>query len=69
MVPQIKQVVAEYVQHVLNIPFVPPFSYKRGLLRDDSGPNRLFFTFLFCDKALGSHITPQTELRYGLGRV
>ena len=46
MVSEIQQVVAEYVQRVLNIPFVPPFSYERGLLRDDGGPNRLFFTFL-----------------------
>ena len=46
MVSQIQQVVAEYVQRVLNIPFVPPFSYERGLLCDDGGPNILFFTFL-----------------------
>ena len=42
MVSEIQQVIAEFVQRGLNIPFVPPFSYERGLLRDDGGPNRFF---------------------------
>ena len=46
---QLQQVVAKYVQHVKEISFVPVFSYGRGLLRDDGGPNRFFFTFIFCD--------------------
>ena len=49
---EIQQIVPEYVQRVQDIPNVPSLSYGRGLLRDDGGPNRLFFTFLFCDKAL-----------------
>jgi hypothetical protein len=51
VVSEIQQIVPEYVQCVQDIPFVPSFSYGRGLLRDDGGLNRLFFTFLFRDKA------------------
>jgi hypothetical protein len=40
------------VQRVQEISFVPRFSYGRGLLRDDDGPNRVFFTFLFATKHL-----------------
>ena len=40
MVSQLQQVVAQYVQRVQEISFVPGFSYGRGFLRDDGGPNR-----------------------------
>jgi len=52
MVSHILEVVRECVQRVQELPFVPRFSYERGLLRDDGGPNRLFFTYIFCDEAL-----------------
>ena len=51
IVSELQQVVGEYVKHLLGMYFVPPFSFGRGLYRDDGGPNRLFFTYLFCDKS------------------
>jgi len=52
MVSEILKVVGEYVQQLQGMSYVPPFFFQRGLYRDDGGPNRLFFTYLFCDKAL-----------------
>ena len=51
IVSELQQVVGEYVKQLLGMYFVPPFSFGRGLYRDDGGPNRLFFTYLFCDKS------------------
>ena len=48
MVSELVQVVGEYVQQLQGMSFVPPFSFGRGMYRDDGGPNRLFFTYLFC---------------------
>ena len=45
------KVVGEYVKQLQGMSFVPPFSFERGLYRDNGSPNRLFFTYLFCDKA------------------
>jgi hypothetical protein len=52
MVSEILQVVGQNVQQLHGMLFVPPFSFGRGLYRDDGGPNRLFFTYHSCDKAL-----------------
>ena len=49
---EMHQVVSKYVQLLQAKSYVPPFSYGRGLLRDDGGPNRLFFMYLFGDEAL-----------------
>ena len=62
MVTQLQQVIAKYVKRVEEIPFVPLFSYGRGLLRDDGGPNRFFFTFLFCDQALAIAFLQEVKL-------
>ena len=62
VVSQLQQVVAKYVQRVKEISFVPVFSYGRGLLRDDGGPNRFFFTFLFCDQALAIALLQEVKL-------
>ena len=47
MVSELVQVVGEYVQQLQGMSFVPPFSFGRGMYRDDGGPNRLFFMYLF----------------------
>jgi hypothetical protein len=47
-----QEVVVKYMQRVLQKSNVPRFSYGRGLLRGDGGPNILFFTYLFGDDAL-----------------
>jgi hypothetical protein len=31
---------------------VPGFSYGRGMLRYDGGPNKFFFMYLFCDQPM-----------------
>jgi len=49
---EIQQVVAKYVGLMQLKSYVQPFSYGRGLLRDDGGPNRLFFKYLFGHNAL-----------------
>jgi len=54
MVSEILEVVGEYVKQLQGMSYVPPFSFERGLYRDDGGPNRLFFTYLFCDKVLAN---------------
>jgi hypothetical protein len=62
MLSKIQQVVAKYVERVHEKPYVPPFSYGRGLLRDDGGPNRLFFTYLFVDDALAVSFLQDVKL-------
>jgi hypothetical protein len=52
MVSEMKEVVEKYIQRVQQKTNVPRYSYGRGLLRDDGGPNRLIFTYLFGDDAL-----------------
>ena len=62
MVSEILKVVGEYVQRLQGMSYVPPFSFQRGLYRDDGGPNRLFFTYLFCDKALAIRFLQDVKL-------
>ena len=62
MVWQLQQVVAKYVQRKKEISFVTVFSYGRGLLRDYGGPNRFFFTFIFCDPALAIAFLQEVKL-------
>jgi len=62
MVSELVQVGGEYVQQLQGMSFVPPFSFGRGLYRDDGGPNRLFFTYLFCDKALAIRFLTDVKL-------
>ena len=47
-----QEVVVKYMELLQQKSYVPRFSYGSGLLRDDGGPNRLFFTYLFRDDAL-----------------
>jgi hypothetical protein len=42
-----QEVVLKYMERVQQKSYVPQFSYGRGLLRDDGGPNRLFLTYMF----------------------
>jgi len=62
MVAELQQIVEQYVHRVQEISFVSDFSYGRGLFRDDGGPNRLFFTILFCDKALSIAFLKEAKL-------
>jgi hypothetical protein len=52
MASKLQEVVVKYMERVQQKTNVPRFSYGRGLLRDDGGPNRLFFTYLFGNDAL-----------------
>jgi hypothetical protein len=52
MASQIQEVFVKYMERVLQKLDTPRFSYWRGLHRDDGGPNRLFFAYLFNDYAL-----------------
>jgi len=61
-VSHILEVVREYVERLQGLPFVPRFSYGRGLFRDDGGPNRLFFTYLFCERALAIQFLKDVNL-------
>jgi hypothetical protein len=54
MVSQMQEVVVKYMERVQQKTYVPRFSYGRGLLRDDSCANRLFFTYLLGDDALAN---------------
>jgi hypothetical protein len=62
MVSEIPKVVGEYDQQLQGMSFVPPFSSERGLYRDAGGPNRLFFTYLFCDKAIAIRFLRDVKL-------
>jgi hypothetical protein len=54
MLSQMQQVVAKYVERLQEKSYVPWFSYESGLLRDDVGPNRLFFRYLLSHNATDS---------------
>jgi hypothetical protein len=62
MVSEVLKVVGEYVQQLQGMSFVPPFSFERGLYRDDGGTNKLFFTYLFCDNALAIRFLQNVKL-------
>jgi hypothetical protein len=62
MVSQMQEVVVKYMERVQQKSYVPRFSYGRGLLRDDGGPNRLFFTYLFGVDALAISFLQDTKL-------
>ena len=49
---EMQEVVFQYMQRIQQKSGVPRFSYRCRLLRDDGGPNRLFFAYLFGDDAL-----------------
>jgi hypothetical protein len=52
MAARMEEVVRQYKERLRRMQHVLRFSYGRGLLRDGGGPNRLFLTFLFTDKAM-----------------
>jgi len=52
MMQKISEVVV-YEKRLRGMPFVPGSSYGRGMLREDGGPNKTFFTYLFCDRDMG----------------
>ena len=52
MAAHILQVATEYEGRLQRLPYVPRFSYERGLVCDDGAPNRLFYNSLFCDQAM-----------------
>jgi hypothetical protein len=67
MVSQMQAVVVKCMERVQQKTYVPRFSYGRGLLRDDSGPNRLFFTYLLGDDALAISFLQDAKLAIVLG--
>jgi hypothetical protein len=54
MVDQIKSVIAKYQERLLEMSFVPPSSFGREMLGKDGDANKLFLTFLYSDRDLGS---------------
>ena len=52
MVAHILQVVTEYKERLRRMPYVPRFSYGRGMLCDVGAPNRFFINYLCCDQAM-----------------
>jgi hypothetical protein len=62
MVSQMQEVVVIYMERVQQKTYVPRFSYGHGLLRDDGGPNRLFFTYLLGDDALAINFLQDAKL-------
>jgi len=51
MVEHVLQVTIDYEKRLAGSQYVPKFSFRRRMLRDDGGPNRLFLMYLFCDQA------------------
>jgi hypothetical protein len=43
MVEHFIQVASEYEERMRRSDYVPRFSYRRRMLRDDGGPNRFFY--------------------------
>jgi hypothetical protein len=52
----------KYVERVQEKTNVPRCSYGRGLLRDDGGPKRLFFTYLLGEDALAISFLQDAKL-------
>ena len=47
-------VVTEYEERTRRMQHVSLFSYGRRMLRDDGGPKRFFFNYLFSDQTMGT---------------
>jgi hypothetical protein len=62
MAAHILQVVTEYEERLQRLPYVPKFSYERGLVCDDCAPNRLFFNYLFRDQAMANQFMKEIGL-------
>jgi len=52
MVGNIQEIVDEYEKRLQKMPFIPRGSFRSRMLRQDSGPNRDFIIYLFCDSGL-----------------
>ena len=52
MVSRICELFTEYAERLRRMQHVPGFSYQRGFVREDGGPNKFFLTYLFCDQAM-----------------
>jgi hypothetical protein len=61
-ISQMQEVVVKYMDRVQRKTGVPRFSFGRGLLRDDGGPNKLFFSYLFGDDALSISFLQDAKL-------
>ena len=53
MVKHIQQIIFEYQQRIVEMPYVPKRSYWHSALGINGGVNMVFLTFLFSDKDLG----------------
>jgi hypothetical protein len=47
IVQHLIQVISHYEARLAGSEYVPRFSYRRGMLKDDEGPNRFFLMYLF----------------------
>jgi hypothetical protein len=52
MVEHIQQIISEYQQRIVEMPYVPKRSYGHAALGINGGVNMVFLTFLFSDKDL-----------------
>jgi hypothetical protein len=52
MVQRLLYIVSKYEKRMRGMPFVPPSSYGRRMLREDGAPNKIFLTILFSDHAM-----------------
>ena len=53
MVQQITNIVKDYQYRVQELPYVPATSFRRDSLGYPGDANKLFLTFLFCDRNIG----------------
>ena len=66
MVSRKQELFTEYAERLRRMQHVPGFSYRRGFVREDGGPNKLFLTYLFCDQAMGIEFLKNVGLLYNL---
>ena len=62
MVQRLQEIVSEYDDRMRKMQLVPRFSYRRGLLRKDGAPNRMFLTFLFGHQELATQFLKDVGL-------
>jgi len=62
VVAEILEDVTEYEERLRRTRFAPRLSYGRRMLAEDWGPNRMFFTCLFCDEAMALQVLQDVGL-------
>jgi len=62
MVEQIAKIVKQYDERLRRVPFVPRFSFRRRMPREDGAPNRLFLMYLFSYTAVAMNFLKDVGL-------